>query len=68
STWGSGYGISVFDTAYWTDADVPWAAAFGQIHVPLSWLLSTLVTGHIVMAGYHRLIRRDDTLHRMLGH
>ncbi|MCK0764331.1 cytochrome b [Chromohalobacter beijerinckii] len=66
-TWGLGYGVYVFGTAYWTDADVPWAAAFGQLHAPLSWLLSALVTGHIVMAGYHRLIRRDDTLHRMLG-
>ncbi|WP_280539989.1 cytochrome b/b6 domain-containing protein [Chromohalobacter sp. 11-W] len=66
-TWGLGYGVYIFDTAYWIDADVPWAAAVGQLHAPLSWLLSALVTGHIVMAGYHRLIRRDDTLQRMLG-
>ncbi|WP_431355591.1 cytochrome b/b6 domain-containing protein [Chromohalobacter canadensis] len=60
-------GVYVFGTAYWTDADVPWAAAFGQLHAPLSWFLSALVTGHIIMAGYHRLIRRDDTHTGCLG-
>lgn len=66
-TWGLGYGVFVFGTAYWAGADAPWAATFGRIHAPLSWFLSALVTGHIGMAGYHRWIRRDDTLGRMAG-
>lgn len=36
-------------------------------HAPLAWTLAVLISGHVVMALYHGIIRGDGTLARMAG-
>lgn len=48
------------------EAEVAWMDAPSEWHGEMGWLLLAVIVGHIVMAvGYHRIIRRDDTLRRM---
>ncbi|RAH99480.1 cytochrome B [Acuticoccus sediminis] len=42
-------------------------AAGNAAHGLLGWALALLIAGHIVMALFHHLVRRDATLARMLG-
>ncbi len=62
----------------WKPWDIPLIPATGQnvewmvmpanlFHGRLSWLLCALIAGHVVMALYHGLVRKDDTLRRMAG-
>lgn len=37
------------------------------LHGVLSWCLSALIAGHIVMALFHQLALKDGTLARMAG-
>jgi len=40
--------------------------AMGDIHSLIGWCLLALIALHVVAALYHRLIRRDQVLQRML--
>ena len=42
------------------------APVISAVHYWLSWTIITLVVLHVAGALYHRVIRRDDTLERML--
>ncbi|WP_157958521.1 MULTISPECIES: cytochrome b [Salinicola] len=66
-TWGMGYGVHVFGTAWFEGADAPWAAGFGKLHGTFAWLLTFMIVGHVCMAMFHHFRLRDGTLHRMLG-
>ncbi|MCD4512139.1 cytochrome b [Brucella pseudogrignonensis] len=57
---------------------LPWIPATGEevawltgpanaLHGPLSWCLSVLIVGHILAALFHRFIRKDGILARMVG-
>lgn len=65
---GNGYGLQAFGMQIVPDGtEIPWLATFGGvIHSPLAWLLVLLVIGHIVMALWHGLVRKDGVLQRML--
>ncbi|GAB3684900.1 cytochrome b [Salinisphaera aquimarina] len=42
------------------------APLLSAVHYWISWTILTLVVLHVLGALQHRIIRRDDTLHRML--
>lgn len=65
---GNGYGLEAFGLQIVpAGPEIPWLATFGGvIHSPLAWLLVLLVIGHIVMALWHGLVRKDGVLQRML--
>jgi len=48
------------------DKSDAWAPVFSAVHYWLSWTILALVCLHVLGALYHRVIRRDDTLHRMI--
>ena len=64
---GNGYGLTVFGHL-WVEKgpEIAWAASLGSVHSPLAWLTVVLVLGHIAVALYHRIIKRDDIMQRML--
>ncbi|MBE7377102.1 cytochrome b [Pseudomonas lopnurensis] len=63
---GNGYGLKVFGMQLAEKGpEIAWAATLGGLHSPLAWLTVLLVVGHIGMAFYHRLARRDDIMQRM---
>lgn len=46
---------------------IDWTKAVAEWHATLGWFLAALLLGHIVMAiGWHRVIKRDDVLSRMV--
>lgn len=64
---GNGYGLKVFGQQLVEKGpEIAWAASVGGVHSPLAWLTVLLVVGHIAAALYHRLIKRDDIMQRML--
>jgi len=64
---GEGYAVEVFGMQLVPKSEgIPWAAAVGNLHPPLAWLLTLLILGHIGMAFIHHFVMRDDTLKRML--
>ena len=64
---GNGYGLKVFGMELVAKGpEIAWAASLGSVHSPLAWLTVLLVLGHIGAAFYHRLIKRDDIMQRML--
>lgn len=65
---GNGYGLKAFGMQLVAPgAEIEWLATFGGvIHSPLAWLLVLLVTGHVAMALWHGLVRKDGVLQRML--
>lgn len=51
-----------------TGETVPWMIApANALHGFLAWALCILIAGHILMAIFHRLIRKDRVLSRMIG-
>ena len=40
--------------------------ALGRLHSPLSWVLLAVIVLHILAALYHRLVRKDQILARMI--
>ena len=63
---GGGYGLTAFGVDLIAKGDkIAWAQALGSLHSPLAWLLSALILGHIAMALFHHVVKRDDTLRRM---
>ena len=65
---GNGFGLEAFGIQLVAAGpEIEWLAVFGgAIHSPLAWLLVLLVIGHIVMALWHGLVRKDGVLQRML--
>ena len=64
---GNGYGLKVFGQQLVEKGpEIAWAASIGGLHSPLAWLTVLLVIGHIGAALYHRLVKRDDIMQRML--
>lgn len=64
---GNGYGVKVFGQQLVEKGpEIAWAASLGSVHSPLAWLTVLLVLGHIGAALYHRLVKRDDIMQRML--
>ena len=64
---GNGYGLKVFGQQLVEKGpEIAWAASVGGLHSPLAWLTVLLVIGHIGAALYHRLVKRDDIMQRML--
>ncbi|MDT0500776.1 MULTISPECIES: cytochrome b [unclassified Halomonas] len=64
---GGGHGVSAFGMELFAESEeIALAAAIGNLHSPLAWILTVLIIGHIGMALIHHFIRKDDTLKRML--
>lgn len=65
---GNGYGLEAFGLQIVpAGPEIPWLATFGGVlHSPVAWLMVMLVIGHIVMALWHGLVRKDGVLQRML--
>ena len=64
---GNGYGLKVFGQQLVEKGpEIAWAASVGDVHSPLAWLTVLLVAGHVGAALYHRLVKRDDIMQRML--
>ncbi|PKL98672.1 MAG: DUF2218 domain-containing protein [Gammaproteobacteria bacterium HGW-Gammaproteobacteria-9] len=64
---GNGYGLKVFGQQLVEKGpEIAWAASVGDVHSPLAWLTVLLVAGHVGAALYHRLVKRDDIMRRML--
>ena len=65
---GNGYGLEAFGLQVVpAGAGIPWLADFGGVvHSPLAWLVVLLVIGHVVMALWHGVVRKDGVLQRML--
>jgi len=66
--WGSGHGAAFFGwTLIATGDKVQWARELGgEMHEVGQFLLWALIAGHVVAALYHRFIRRDKVMERML--
>ena len=66
---GNGYGLKVFGMQLIARSGVetPWLASLGSLHSPLAWLFLLLVVGHVGAALFHHLVKKDDTLRRMVG-
>lgn len=65
---GNGKGLTAFGVELVAEGPkIPWLADLGgSIHSPLAWVLVLAVIGHAGMALWHRFVRRDDVLQRML--
>lgn len=64
---GNGYGVKVFGMQLVEKGpEISWAGTVGGLHSPLAWLTVLLVVGHIGAALYHRLVKRDEIMQRML--
>lgn len=66
---GNGYGLKVFGMQLIARSGVetPWLVSLGSLHSPLAWLFLLLVVGHVGAALFHHLVKKDDTLRRMVG-
>ncbi|MFW6021518.1 MAG: cytochrome b [Guyparkeria sp.] len=64
---GGGHGLTAFGIELLAEGDeIAWAKTIGSLHSPLAWILAALIVGHIAMALYHHVVKRDDVLRRML--
>lgn len=65
---GGGYGVEAFGLQLISPGpEYDWAFNLGRnVHAPLSWLVGILVLGHTGLALYHHLIRKDESLNRMI--
>lgn len=47
--------------------EIPWMASVGgTLHSPIAWLLLIMVVGHVGIALFHKFVKKDDVLSRML--
>lgn len=70
SSAGSDRGLSYlgFEIFPAQPVEIAWTQPLSDWHGEMGWALALVVLGHILMAiAYHRLIKRDDVLDRMLG-
>lgn len=64
---GKGYGWEAFGIQLVAKGEeIPWLMAIGSVHPPLAWLFILMIIGHIGLALFHRFVKRDDVLKRML--
>lgn len=64
---GKGYGLAPFGVRIVARGEeIPWMANLGSLHSPIAWILLVLIIGHLCIALYHALIRKDGILQRML--
>lgn len=64
---GQGYALWGLHLVPKTDHIIPWLRTpADRLHTPLAWTLSCLIAGHILMAIFHSVIRRDGTMSRMI--
>jgi len=64
---GKGYGLKFFGMQLVARGpEIPWAASLGEFHSPLAWITLLLILGHIGAALFHRFVKRDDIMQRML--
>lgn len=64
---GKGYGLAPFGVRLVAKGEeIPWMAGLGSLHSPIAWVLLVLILGHICIALYHALIKKDGILQRML--
>lgn len=65
---GNGYGLEAFGLQLVSPGDeIPWLATLGGVlHSPVAWLTVLLAAGHVLMALWHGLVRKDGVLQRML--
>jgi len=59
------YGL--FNIPSLMEQNKPLAGFFHSMHGYLAWAITTVVALHIIFAFKHHLIRKDDTLNRMLA-
>lgn len=66
--YGKGYPVKLFGSVLLEKlaTETPWMIAVGELHAILAFVLVALVLAHLCGAIYHHVIRRDDTLKRML--
>jgi len=64
---GNGYGWKVFSVQLIAKGEkIAWMASLGSLHSPIAWVLLMLIIGHVGMALWHQLVKRDGVLRRML--
>lgn len=66
---GSGRGLSIYgiDVLQPTGVQIDFLVTPANIlHGWLAWLLLVLIAGHVFMAMYHQLVRKDGTLSKMV--
>lgn len=61
----SPFGFEIFPPR---SPQIEWMVKLGNdFHGEISWFLSVLILGHVVMVGVHKAMWRDDILARMAG-
>lgn len=64
---GNGYGLAPFGIQLAAKgAEIPWMAALGNLHSPIAWILLILILGHIAIALFHGIVKKDGVLQRMI--
>ena len=66
--YGKGYPVKFFglEVIAKPAGETEWAISVGGLHSPIAILLVLLVLAHIAGAIYHRVVKKDDVLQRML--
>jgi cytochrome b561 len=66
--YGKGYAVKFFglEVIAKPASETEWAIAAGGFHSPIAILLALLVLLHGAAAIYHRVVKKDDVLQRML--
>lgn len=63
---GNGYGLTAFGVQLIAKgAEIPWMISVGSLHSPVAWILLVLVIGHVAIALFHGLVKKDGVLQRM---
>lgn len=63
---GGGYGLAPFGIQLAAEGEeIPWMATVGSLHSPIAWILLVLILGHIAVALFHGLVKKDGVLQRM---
>jgi len=64
---GNGYGLTAFGIQLASKGEeISWMASLGSLHSPIAWVLLIMIIGHIGIALFHGLIKKDGVLQRML--
>ncbi|MGI3164583.1 cytochrome b [Pseudooceanicola sp. 200-1SW] len=67
--WGGTRGLEVFGVQVFAPREVAidWATAPAAAHGPLALLMLLLILGHAGAAIWHKRVKRDDVMARMIG-
>lgn len=64
---GGGHGWTAFGIRLVAKGDeIPWMSSLGSMHSPIAWMLLVMIVGHIAMAVFHHVVRKDEILRRMI--